>query len=92
MLELDNIILYYTDLRSSALVASIDFAGAQVPVRQTRHRNKCIVCKAKPRAMICLDCGHIACCEECSRNVMNGNKQCPDCREQLRECKRYMFS
>lgn len=66
---------------------------AQAPVLPTRPsrneaNNDCIICMDRARAIIFLDCGHIACCEECSVVLMNETKQCPTCRRNIRECRR----
>jgi hypothetical protein len=42
----------------------------------------------RPKKMIFLDCGHIACCEECSGVIMNAARECPTCRQYIREYRR----
>lgn len=69
-------------------------AQAQAPVLPTRPsrneaNNECIICMDRPKGMIFLDCGHIACCEECSGVLMNGTRECPNCRQHIRESRRY---
>jgi len=103
VLELDNITLYYTDRQSCAtvtpgpddvvpnIVQPTAPPAPVLPARPSRNEanNDCIICMDRPKGMIFLDCGHIACCEECSGVIMNGTRECPTCRQYIRECRRY---
>lgn len=48
--------------------------------RELREDQKCIVCIENPKEIICLPCGHVCLCEDCSSKI---HLSCPVCRANI---------
>lgn len=48
--------------------------------RELREDQKCIVCIENPKEIICLPCGHVCLCEDCSSKIQ---LTCPVCRASI---------
>lgn len=44
---------------------------------------ECCICFATPKDSIFAPCGHYACCNTCSTQLMNTSNRCPICRAQI---------
>jgi hypothetical protein len=45
----------------------------------TNDKNICVVCMDAPRNTVFLECGHVACCRNCSKRLV----ECPICRQKI---------
>lgn len=57
-------------------------------LRALEDRRLCKVCMDHEIAVVFLDCGHVVCCDECSRKVI----ECPICRQPIKSRIRAFFS
>lgn len=44
--------------------------------------NSCVVCMSEQRTQVFIPCGHVCCCEDCAKEMMDTNAgKCPTCRQ-----------
>ena len=46
-------------------------------------RNICVVCMDKDRNTVMNPCGHVLCCEDCSKHIFRNVPRCPICKKKL---------
>ena len=49
--------------------------------RNTKEKNKCVVCLEKEKISVFAPCGHRCVCLECGKRIFKNNKKCPLCEE-----------
>ena len=57
-------------------------------LRELERRRTCKICLDREIAVVFLECGHVVCCDECSKKVF----ECPICRQPIKAKVRAFFS
>lgn len=60
-------------------------APARKSQAQEGKQDECVVCWTHEKDVVCIPCGHVAMCKECSQAVLKKNGLCPVCRTKIRE-------
>jgi len=56
--------------------------------KERKSRRSCVVCLQAPRGVVCIPCGHVCLCMECSKGKLTN---CPLCRVEIKEfCRCYI--
>jgi hypothetical protein len=61
-------------------------------IRNTMHRNLCVVCMDKERNTVMNPCGHMLCCQECCDNIFRRKPKCPICNRRLTDYTKIIIS
>ena len=71
---------------SAARSKAAEMAPVVYPQRQLRPGEECVACMSAPRDHLCVPCGHVVLCANCTRAAaVRGMRRCPLCRVELQK-------
>ena len=63
--------------------ATFDTGRPAVPESTLGGESTCIICFTRPKSHIAVPCGHRCACADCSARIMERDRRCPYCREEV---------
>lgn len=63
--------------------ANFDTGRPAVPESTLGGESTCIICFTRPKSHAAVPCGHRCACADCSAKIMERDRRCPYCREEV---------
>ncbi|EQC25412.1 hypothetical protein SDRG_16739 [Saprolegnia diclina VS20] len=63
----------------------LDDGATSDGAKRRKGKDECVVCYDRPKATVCVPCGHVAVCVQCAETLRRTTGRCPICRGEVRE-------